>query len=87
MALVPGSGAHLSYELHCLLRRRLRIATLIAWAGCAAFLVRNFIIFGDSNGPTSMDLAIHSMVTAAETLLLAFLWSQYPASMPSLRGP
>src|SRR5438270_9646456 len=41
--LVAGSGEHLSSEIGCLLRRRLRVAVLIALAGFLLFLVRNFI--------------------------------------------
>lgn len=85
MGFVPGSGAHLSYELHCLLRRRLRIAGFIAWAGLAIFLVRNFIVLGELPGLTSLDMAVHSVVTAILTLVVAFLWSNYPASTPALR--
>jgi eukaryotic-like serine/threonine-protein kinase len=85
IALVPGSGPQPSYELHCLLRRRLRIAGLIAGVGTAFFLARNFLLSGAADGPTSLDLAIHSFFTAILAVLLAFLWSSYPATTASLR--
>ena len=85
MALVPGSGAHYSDELHCLLRRRLRIAGLIAWCGFTLFLVRNFLLNGTAEGPTPAGLAIHCVVVAVLTALNALLRSSYPIGTPNLR--
>ena len=85
MALAPGSGPHLSDELHCLLRRRLRIAVLIAWTGSSLFLVRNFLLIGTAQALTPSALAIACIASAVLTVLGALLWSTYPIGTANLR--
>ena len=85
MALVPGSGACFTDELHCLLHRRLRIAGLIAWGGFTAVLIRNFLIADAAQAPTSIDMSLHSALVAVLTLLGAALWSGYHLCMRTLR--
>src|SRR5260370_7326719 len=56
VALTGLSGFHVTDEITCLLRRRLRIAGLIALAGFAAFLVRNLIPPPATPDPTTRFL-------------------------------
>jgi len=75
--LVRGSGAHLTDEMHCLLHNRLRMASVIAWTGYTAFLVRNFLLHGEVGGPSTLELAVHCGAVAVLTLLTSWLWSNY----------
>ena len=85
MALVPGSGTQLTDELHCLLRRRLRVAGLIGLAVLATFLVKHLVAPTVPAGPQPVDLAIHAGVVAILTLLCTLLWTKIPFRMPRLR--
>src|SRR5437879_1657460 len=58
IALVPGGTTHLTDELHSLLRRRLRVAGLIALAGFAVFLVKSLLLPNTLRGPQPIDLAL-----------------------------
>lgn len=86
LALVPGSGAHMTDELHCLLRRRLRVAGLIALSGVAIFFVKGLLAPRLPQGPQPLDLAIHASALAIMTALCALLWTRIPFSMRALRG-
>ena len=81
IALVPGTSTHLTDELHCLLRRRLRVAGLIALAGFAVFLVKSLIVPNTLRGPQPLDLALHALVVAVMTVLCSLLWSRIPLGM------
>jgi serine/threonine-protein kinase len=83
VVMVGTSGQHLTTELSELLRRRLRIATLIFLCGSGAFLVRNLI---EGNHYTqSLHLAVHALSVAVMTLLATLLWSHLRLSVRMLR--
>jgi tRNA A-37 threonylcarbamoyl transferase component Bud32 len=85
IALVPGTTTHLTDDLHCLLRRRLRIAGLIALAGFAIFLVKSLVSPNDLKGPQPIDLALQALVVAVMTVLCSLLWSSISFGMRGLR--
>src|SRR5260370_2505775 len=84
VALTGLSGFHVTDEITCLLRRRLRIAGLIALAGFAAFLVRNLIAPPATPVPTTRILQM--VVVAILTFLSALLWSHVRLSIRALRA-
>jgi serine/threonine-protein kinase len=86
MALVPGSGGCLTDEVHCLLHRRLRIAGLIIWCGLTALLLRNYFLWENLPGISSLDLALLALVVAVLTLLNGRLWSSACLDGRMLRG-
>jgi serine/threonine protein kinase len=86
LALVPGTSSHLTDELHCLLRRRLRVAGLIALTAFAVFLVKNLFFPNASLPPQPLHLALHAAVVAVMTILCALLWSRLPFGMRGLRA-
>src|SRR5438132_8522642 len=85
VALVAGSGPHLTTEISCLLRRRLRVAVLIALAGFTVFLVRNLI-----DQREVLMGSWYQLYQSAVIVLLAgasvLLWSRRPLSMFALRA-
>ncbi len=85
MALVPGTTTHLTDELHCLLRKRLRVAGLIALTGSAIFLARSLILPGASTPVEPLGLALHAVVVAILTVLCSLLWSRVPLAVRGLR--
>src|SRR5438128_7818553 len=84
VALMPGS-AQLSQELVCLLRRRLRIAGLIALAAFVFILIRQVWLTDDDPVFTRDILPFHLGVIAVLMLCSALLWSHLSLSMRSLR--
>src|SRR5436309_241692 len=86
IALVPGSTTQVTDELHCLLRRRLRVAGLIALAGFATFLLKSFLTPSTPLGPQPVDLAANTLVVAFITVLVALLWSRISFGMTGLRA-
>jgi serine/threonine-protein kinase len=85
MALVPGSGPHLTDEVNELLRRRLRVAGLIGLAGFGIFFVRH--LFFPADGETlGLGMALQAIVVAVLTLACAVLWSRIPLCGPRLRA-
>src|SRR4051794_41798230 len=72
VVMVGTSGQHLTTELSELLRRRLRLATLIFLCGSAVFLLRNLIEGNHYTNP--LHLAVHALCGAGVTLLGAVLW-------------
>jgi serine/threonine-protein kinase len=85
IALVPGTTTYLTDDLRCLLRRRLRVAGLIALAGFAVFLVKSLLVPSTLRGPQPLDLALHAVVVAVMTVLCSLLWSRLPLGMSGLR--
>jgi len=83
VALSGLSGFRVTDEIMCLLRRRLRIAALIALAGFAAFLVKNLFSPPATLNPTTRIL--HTIVVAVMTVQCALLWSHICLSMRTLR--
>src|SRR5262245_42405684 len=84
IALIPGSNAHLTDEIHSLLRRRLRVAGLIALAGNAYFFFKG-LIFGSSFLVTTLDFSFHGATVALMTALCLLLWSRSALSLRTLR--
>jgi serine/threonine protein kinase len=85
LALVPGTSSHLTDELHCLLRRRLRVAGLIALTAFAVFLFKNLFFPNPALPPQPLLLALHAAVVAVMTVLCGLLWSRLPFGMRGLR--
>ena len=83
IVLVPGTSAHLTDELHCLLRRRLRVAGAIGLAGLATFLIKNLV--SPAHGVQPLDLAVHAVVVAVLSVLCSLLWTRVPIGMRGLR--
>ena len=84
VALSGLSGFHATDEITCMLRRRLRVAGLIALAGFSAFMVRNLIA-----PPASLEFTTEILlmvVVAVLTFLSALLWSHLRLSIRALRG-
>jgi serine/threonine-protein kinase len=81
-----GSGAHFTSEIHCLLRRRLRLASLITGAGFLFFLVR-YLVQTDVSplGPSAFDLTFHGVVTLIILSLAGLLWGRGQLCLTSLR--
>ncbi|MBI3411756.1 MAG: serine/threonine protein kinase [Planctomycetes bacterium] len=84
IALIPGSNAHLTDEIHCLLRRRLRVAGLIALAGNAYFFLKG-LLFGSSFLVTTLDFSFHGATVGLMTALCLLLWSRNALSLRALR--
>jgi hypothetical protein len=85
MALVEGSGPCMTSETQCLLRFRLRVASLVMFAGFAAFLVWQLY---NVRWNETADLALVSalvLVTAVTGLLGAVLSRACPISIFVLR--
>jgi tRNA A-37 threonylcarbamoyl transferase component Bud32 len=85
IALVPGTTTYLTDDLRYLLRRRLRVAGLIALAGFSVFLVKSLLVPSTLRGPQPLDLALHAVLVAVLTVLCSLLWSRLPFGMRSLR--
>jgi len=89
VALVAGSGPHFTDELSCLLRRRLRVAGLIALTATAVFLVRRLLVPRaypvDDEQTARIAQALHAALVAVLTLVSTLLWSRLPLSMRALR--
>jgi eukaryotic-like serine/threonine-protein kinase len=86
VALVQGSGLHLSDELHELLRRRLRIACTICAIGFSMFLLRNMWRTTDGHeGPDAWDRALRYAMIAVLVFLSTILWTKYSFSHRTLR--
>ncbi len=86
MALVPGTTSHLSDELHSLLRKRLRVAGLIALAAFGVFLIKNLFFAAPTLGPPDpLRLLLQAVVVALITSFCAVLWTQIPFGMRGLR--
>src|SRR5262249_16042623 len=82
--MVAGSAQHISREIACLLRRRLRIAVLIALGGFLFFLIRSLVRKPDILADMSfLPYQIGVVALLAGSSLL--LWSCRPLSMTVLR--
>ncbi|HYT87510.1 MAG TPA: serine/threonine-protein kinase, partial [Gemmataceae bacterium] len=84
-ALVGESGQHITSEIECLLRRRLRIAATITLAGFGLALLRSLIDRAHSSS-RPIDLAIHALVVAVMVAVTTTLWSAWRLSICSLRS-
>ena len=86
LAMVQGSGPHLSDEIKHLLHQRLRIAALIAVLPMLAFLVKNILEFGrHMDGPDVYDMAMHGAVVALLAAISVLLWTTSALSDRMLR--
>jgi eukaryotic-like serine/threonine-protein kinase len=68
-----------------LLRYRLRVVTLVTTVFFTLFLILSFLKSGEPDGPTSGDLAAHSLVVAIMLLVGCALWTSYPLGIGVLR--
>jgi serine/threonine-protein kinase len=84
LALVGESGQHITSEIDGLLRRRLRVASLITLAGFGIFLVRGLLNPREYAG-SPLDLAIHAFVVAVMVAIATALWSGWSLSLRWLR--
>jgi tRNA A-37 threonylcarbamoyl transferase component Bud32 len=87
MALVTGTGQHLTEQVHCLLRSRLRIAGLIGLAGHVVFLLKPYL-FPTDHAPVIDPLlpVFHYSLVALWIVLCSVLWTQLPLGMRALRA-
>lgn len=73
VAVVEGAGPELTRETETLLRRRLRIAAILLFAGFVVFLIK-FIVYSDPACPMPTGfLVFHTMVTAVLGLMSVLL--------------
>ena len=84
LALVGESGQHITGEIEDLLRRRLRIASLITVTAFGIFLVRGLFDPGHYHG-RPLDLAVHALTVAIMTVLTCALWSSWRIPLAWLR--
>jgi serine/threonine-protein kinase len=76
LAMVQGSGPHLSDEIKHLLHQRLRIASVIAFLPLMAFFIMGLLEFGHhADGPDAFDLTLHGVVVALLAVISAILWT------------
>jgi len=85
LAMAGSTGPHLTQEVSCLLRRRLRIAALIMLAGFSTFLVRAYVERPADMLLGSLDLGIFTAVVAVMAAVATILVSRTPISFGWLR--
>jgi serine/threonine-protein kinase len=85
LAMVGGSGLHLTKEIACLLRRRLRIAALIMSLGFGVFLARALVERPADMLFRPLDLSIFAVVVAVMAGIATVLWSRTPIAFATLR--
>jgi len=85
MAMAGTSAPHLTQEVACLLRRRLRIAALIMLAGFSTFLVRTYVEHPADMLFDKVDLAIFTTVVAVMAAVTTVLVSRTAISVRWLR--
>jgi eukaryotic-like serine/threonine-protein kinase len=86
IALVTGSADHLSQETVDLLRRRLRIASLIALGPFTFFLALALTELRTSSVPPYIPgLVVQTLVVLLQALLAVLLWRNQPLSACHLR--
>jgi serine/threonine-protein kinase len=83
-ALVQGSGPGLSGEVHGLLKRRLRGATLVLFFGFGLFLIRRYFFSESIEAPWWMDV-FHVAVVAVLGACGFLLYVRCPTSLLRLR--
>jgi len=83
--MAGSTGPHLTQEVSCLLRRRLRIAALIMLAGFSTFLVRAYVERPADMLLGSLDLGIFTAVVAVMAAVATILVSRTPISFGWLR--
>src|SRR5260370_9529248 len=86
MAMALGTGAHLTQEIACLLRRRLRIAALIMCAGFGVSLTRALLERPEEQWLGPLDLGILAAVVALLAAVTTVLWSRLPIPFLWLPG-
>src|ERR1043165_4199341 len=90
MALVQGSGPHLTDEIDQVLRSRLRVACTISAVSFTSFFLWSFVrtIQGASSGPSGFDAfdqALRCLVIATLIILSALLWTSISLNRRALR--
>ncbi len=83
VALVPGPAAPPAGDVQTLLRKRLKITSLIVAAGLVVILSVMLPAFYRDR-PWS-DLGVHAVILAASLVLVALLWGKRPYGLPALR--
>src|SRR5688572_20583592 len=84
MALVTGTGPHISREIHDLLRHRLRVAGLIGLAGFGLFFLKGLFVAPPT--PDPVGWVLHAGVVAVLFMCCAGLWTKANLSIGVLRG-
>jgi serine/threonine-protein kinase len=88
-ALIGESGQHITSEIECLLRRRLRLAAAITLAGFGIYLVRGLLDFASSSrrppDTALYGLAVHALVVGVMIAVATALWSSWRLSLRWLR--
>jgi tRNA A-37 threonylcarbamoyl transferase component Bud32 len=85
MAIVKGTGAHFTDEVHQLLRQRLRVACSIAFLGFAMFMINIWLRGHVADGPDEIDIALQVSVVAILGFVCTLLWTNYSLSHMTLR--
>jgi serine/threonine-protein kinase len=83
--LVRGSGVHSVGELECILRGRLRIASLILVGGFVVFLIKGLFDQQHLLGPCPVERALHLVALGIEAALAGLLWTGWPLAVRRLR--
>jgi eukaryotic-like serine/threonine-protein kinase len=86
VAFVAGSAQHLSGEIGCLLRRRLRIAVLIALTGFSLLLIRTLIETPEPLVGVSSYPFLHGGIVLLLAAASVLLWSRQTLSVFALRA-
>ena len=86
VALIQGSGAELTAETACLLRKRLRLAATLLFTGLAVFLGRHFLLADFSQTFEGFFFGFHGFVTAGLGAVAWLLWRRFELSIAWLRG-
>ncbi len=85
IAVIEGSGPELTQETQELLRRRLRLATLVLAAGFAVFLVLHAVLFRPADTVRVFFLAFHVLTTVTLAAVAAVICRRCEVSLARLR--
>ncbi len=85
IAVIEGSGPQLTQEIQNLLRRRLRLATLVLAAGLAVFLVLHVALFRPADPVSVFFLGFHVLTTTALAGVAAVICRRCEVSLGRLR--
>ena len=85
IAVIEGSGPQLTHEIQSLLRRRLRLATLVLATGFAVFLVLHLALFQPTDPVRVLFLAFHFVTTVVLAAMAVFMCRRCEVSLGCLR--
>lgn len=85
IAIIEGSGPQLTEEIQCLLRRRLRLATLVLAGGFAVFLGLHLVLFRPAEPIRVFFFIFHLITTVALAGVAAVMCQRCEVSLGWLR--